>query len=624
MFKRKSDFERQAEREEAIKYEPQFDDGPSVVLKFIRDRGTRETFESIVVAIILALLFRNFLGEAYIIPTGSMAPTLMGRHMDVECPKCKFEYQAGASSENNIGPRTGFVEKTACPICHYALDMDRAKRREHRSFAGDRILVNRFLYDFQSPERWDVIVFKYPNNGKQNYIKRCVGIPGEGLLIENGDIYTYNLETETFADRQIARKSPEKLAAMLQLVHDTDYFAEELKEVGWPSHWQQWGATPPTWNVELLEHGQRFSNFGNQPRMEWLGYRHCRPRSQVVQTSARRTLDLVTEWNQIELGVLPPRLKDYPGELITDHYAYNETFEQVTRVDSNGNIHRGVQMKVGTSGLHWVGDLGLECLMEVKSSTGRLGFDLVEGGVHFTCTIDVATGLASLSASDPIIEFVKDRQVVKDLPPAQTPMKGPGKYLVKFVNADDRIYLYVNDRSIPFDVCEYQRDDEVLPSWTEADPLDAQPLSIGTQAVDVTIDRIQVLRDVYYVSGNRTAGSPDIGTEYPHHKDIRQIRRILNSPETWESDEAKRLFNDRKRAEDWVFKLSKFKDDPRKDEFMPMGDNSPESSDARIWDGLPHVDRDMLLGRAMYIYWPHAKTKPLPFWPNFERMKLIR
>ncbi len=46
----------------------------------IRTSGHRETIESIAVAIILALLFRGFVAEAFVIPTGSMAPALMGEH----------------------------------------------------------------------------------------------------------------------------------------------------------------------------------------------------------------------------------------------------------------------------------------------------------------------------------------------------------------------------------------------------------------------------------------------------------------------------------------------------------------------------------------------------------------
>ena len=48
----------------------------------------RETIESVVIAFVLAFLFRTFEAEAFVIPTGSMAPTLMGRHKDLVCPKC--------------------------------------------------------------------------------------------------------------------------------------------------------------------------------------------------------------------------------------------------------------------------------------------------------------------------------------------------------------------------------------------------------------------------------------------------------------------------------------------------------------------------------------------------------
>jgi len=48
------------------------------------DGGWRETVESIAMAVILALLFRGFVAEAFVIPTGSMAPT--GR---LELPACR-------------------------------------------------------------------------------------------------------------------------------------------------------------------------------------------------------------------------------------------------------------------------------------------------------------------------------------------------------------------------------------------------------------------------------------------------------------------------------------------------------------------------------------------------------
>src|SRR3989304_2288271 len=57
----------------------------------------RETIESIVIAFILAFLFRTFEAEAFVIPTGSMAPALQGRHKEVACPQCGYTYRTGAS-----------------------------------------------------------------------------------------------------------------------------------------------------------------------------------------------------------------------------------------------------------------------------------------------------------------------------------------------------------------------------------------------------------------------------------------------------------------------------------------------------------------------------------------------
>ncbi|HTU26549.1 MAG TPA: S26 family signal peptidase, partial [Pirellulales bacterium] len=62
-------------------------------------RTIRETIESVIVAFVLAFLFRTFEAEAFVIPTGSMAPTLQGRHKDLICPECNLPYRVGASSE---------------------------------------------------------------------------------------------------------------------------------------------------------------------------------------------------------------------------------------------------------------------------------------------------------------------------------------------------------------------------------------------------------------------------------------------------------------------------------------------------------------------------------------------
>ena len=68
-----------------------------------KKEGHRETIEAVVVAFILALLVRGFEAEAFVIPTGSMAPTLMGRHKEVTCPECGYVYAVNASAEDDGG-----------------------------------------------------------------------------------------------------------------------------------------------------------------------------------------------------------------------------------------------------------------------------------------------------------------------------------------------------------------------------------------------------------------------------------------------------------------------------------------------------------------------------------------
>jgi len=53
---------------------------------------------------------------------------------------------------------------------------------------GDYLIIDEITYRLRSPERGEVIVFKYPNDTSQRYIKRIIGLPGETIMIENGKI----------------------------------------------------------------------------------------------------------------------------------------------------------------------------------------------------------------------------------------------------------------------------------------------------------------------------------------------------------------------------------------------------------------------------------------------------
>ena len=91
-------------------------------------RGLRELVETLCIALILALVIRTFILQAFYIPSSSMEDTLYPR---------------------------------------------------------DRILVNKFIYSAGSVERGDVIVFKSPRAPERDFIKRCVGLKGDVVEVRD-------------------------------------------------------------------------------------------------------------------------------------------------------------------------------------------------------------------------------------------------------------------------------------------------------------------------------------------------------------------------------------------------------------------------------------------------------
>src|SRR5499427_2357465 len=107
----------------------------------------REYIEAIVIAVLLALVIRQFAVQAFTIPSGSMMDTLL---------------------------------------------------------IGDYILVNKFLFGpeipftdvrlpgLRDPHRGDIIVFKYPQDEKRDFIKRIVGTPGDVVQVRGDQVFVNN------------------------------------------------------------------------------------------------------------------------------------------------------------------------------------------------------------------------------------------------------------------------------------------------------------------------------------------------------------------------------------------------------------------------------------------------
>jgi len=545
--------------------------------------AVRETVESIVIAFVLAFLFRTFEAEAFVIPTGSMAPTLMGRHKDVECPMCHYHYQVGASSEvdANSGVSKGpqeQIKSCTCPMCRYTMDVGPLNPRHEKypSYPGDRILVAKFPYQFGDPKRWDVAVFKYPAEAKTNYIKRVIGLPGETVRVSHGDIFIRRPGQEEF---RIARKPPKKLLAVLQPVYDDDYVLETILREGWPARWTAEGA-PETWTPSA--DGRSFETDGaSTSEPVWLRYRHVVPSYQ--------------DWQALEKGSLPRDTQHRP-QLISDFTAYNTC-----------SSRSGSGPSADALGLHWVGDLVVECTMEIRGNRGEAIFQLVEGGRLFQCTIDVATGEASLSIDG--LETFR--------PTAQTRVRGPGTYRIRFANVDNELRLWVDGRVVEFDASAcYRPLGNLRP--TEAD---LSPVGIASRGASLRISHLKIMRDLYYIAAKygEIQGNGGTITDY----DLRSIAFFPNGPQSFID-----FMSEPSRWKDLDLNTVEFP--LEEDQFFMLGDNSARSKDSRLWGREHFVDRRLLTGKALFIYWPHSWHRipylniPFPFFPNFARMHVIR
>jgi signal peptidase I len=128
---------------------------PTEVLKAGKPQKTvvREYAEALIIALVLALLIRTFVIQAFKIPTGSMEPTLLvGDHLLVS----KFSYSVHVPNE--------------IPFTSFQLFSD--------------------IHFFSSiPERGDIVVFKYPEDESKDFIKRVVGLPGETIQVIRQRVY---------------------------------------------------------------------------------------------------------------------------------------------------------------------------------------------------------------------------------------------------------------------------------------------------------------------------------------------------------------------------------------------------------------------------------------------------
>ena len=590
------------------------EDGKSEDVKPKHKESTRDTVESILFAFVLAFLFRTFEAEAFVIPTGSMAPTLYGRHKESTCSECGFSIVVGASDE--VNPDTGNLWNSArlrsaiCANCGF----ENTQLLDELAFNGDRIIVNKYPYEFGEPNRWDVFVFKWPEEPKTNYIKRLVGLPGETIRIRGGNLHTWDGESE-----RILRKDPWKQRSVQIPVYDNKHAPRSLIEAGWPERWAGvrkgeigrvagWTETDQNWS---LDPSTRSFSLQSSAELEWLRYRHFHPGP--------------SDWEDLNRKQpLDPRAR-----LIGDLCGYNnyigDNIQHFEAHTAEGVDH----------GPYWVGDLTLHGTMEVDAvnEDAEIVLELCEGTFWYRCRINPQSGAATMEEIN-----VQLNERVQELGTATTSIDGPGTYSFSFANVDDRLCVWINGA-----LADFGEGTQLDRSGATVNPFptstDLTPVALAARGVSLQVSDLLIERDIYY-RADFPMGDPRF---HGNKRFERDLTRYLHDPESW----AEVYLQNADRLDILDIEVGE-------DHYLALGDNSPRSRDSRLWEeGMRSVPRKYLVGKAFWIYWPHGvpflnggrgfpvrshyehangKLSPaddyprytLPFYPQVTRMRRIR
>jgi signal peptidase I len=443
--------------------------------------GLKDTIESILIAFVLAFIFRAFVVEAFVIPTGSMATTLLGAHMRFDCRDCGYRfdvnYQAQPEGEAlHIPPfgrvldsRNGqmgwrdHVHTALCPNCGYRVPNQQALNPPVHY--GDRILVLKYLYLFQEPQRWDVVVFKSPAQPEvyqytQNYIKRLVGKGGESVMLLDGDVYVQRGDGEAW---QIQRKPRVVQESLWRVIYDNDFHPQSAL----PS---QLGAVT------------RITRTGDQAwRQPWTqapgmsGWTQDRTNPRVFQFNNMDAGSLL----RFDITALPPTRR------FTEWQAYNS--------DRLGG--------------HTVTDLKLRLFHEREEGQGPLRLRMSKREHVFTA--EIVPGLVRL------LHQQGDGQATV-VAEASAPGRG-GPVQIEFMNVDYQVTLRVDGRTVIQHT--YEPDAEALIAQYTRDESAPDPaIEIEASHQRSTIRHLSLWRDVYYLNRDSMYGRPFWGSpDQPIH-----------------------------------------------------------------------------------------------------------
>lgn len=233
----------------------------SSVVAIRAQSGRRCALQLGIAVLLVVLALRTWVVLGLFVPVtvagGSMAETLMGPHRRIVCAACETAFCVGLD-------RLPAGGRACCPRCGYREnDLRSAGDRP-----GQRLLIDRTVRWRGGPQRWQVVVFRCPEQANTLGVKRVVGLPGESVRIRRGDV---------FINGQIARKNLQEQRAVAQLVYRVRPDRRRSDDPRWRSNADEDG-----WQLQngVFYHHHRPG--GSQPgAVDWLNYHH--PAQRPVQ-----------------------------------------------------------------------------------------------------------------------------------------------------------------------------------------------------------------------------------------------------------------------------------------------------------------------------------------------------
>jgi len=427
------------------------------------ETNIKETIESILVAFILAFIFRAFVVEAFVIPTGSMAPTLLGAHMRYQCPDCGWVFDVNYSppreedSDDMRTPPEAFPPTDIyCPNCGYHIAGPQGPAAPVNY--GDRILVLKYIYLLHPPQRWDVVVFKSPDEPQHehyqvNFIKRLVGLPGEQLMVLDGNVYVRTSDT---AKWEIPKKPRSAQEALWRVVYNNDFYPQAGRRPSGPQFVQPWKPEGAGWDLS----GNRTFKFDSANGTGNLRF-NMNANSTTQTLTDYLVYDAANPLRFPGMGRRPSPLGS-PDDEIANRVSDLKLVANYTRTGGTGPFRLTLTKPVDVTHT-FVAELTPEAVRLIhRTSTGEL------------TTIEKNFTELGIRADKPIF--------------------------IEFMNVDYRVTLRLNGQEV-FPPLDYQPNvDWLIKQWQDHHKGWSGEAEISAENQTCILDHISLWRDVYYTN----------------------------------------------------------------------------------------------------------------------------